>query len=246
MKLGKKLFLVLFTLLVLISLVEYFRVNHNDFKVKSIPVVVAGQHPDLPIYRSLRSRVLQRLKEFHNKYLWEIGIEDLQKMLGQDAWIERTSIQRRLPNQLQIKIFPKKAIAVYVSHKGKAFPIASDGSLLASVQLTQAPDAPMTRQKSLFKDDRLRKKLADLVSSCIPGTSIGSDNIKNIVFKEESGFHLELFYPEVEVVMGHEYFATKVSRVHRVLDYLEYHQLKGRVIDATFSKKVLVRLRKGS
>lgn len=179
-------------------------------------------------------------------YIWEISLSQLEETLEQDAWVQKTEVFRGLPNKLSVKIFPKEAVALYVSPHGKVFPIAVDGSPLASVQITQAPDAPITRQKSLFKDEDLRKKMALLVSFLIEGTSISRSNIKEISYKKDNGFELELMKPQLKVVLGHGNFHKRIQRVRRVLDYIEFHKLNGRVIDSTFSKKVLVRLRKES
>jgi hypothetical protein len=56
---------------------------------------------------------------------------------------------------------------------------------------------------------------------------------------------MTLIQPAVQVVLGEDSLNTKVERVAQVLNYLSAEQIKGRVIDASFSKKVLVRLRKG-
>ena len=45
--------------------------------------------------------------------------------------------------------------------------------------------------------------------------------------------------------MGDDQFIVKGARVNQVLEYLESNEFKARVIDATLSQKVLVRLRKG-
>ena len=43
--------------------------------------------------------------------------------------------------------------------------------------------------------------------------------------------------------MGEGDFDLKVSRVEKVMSYLHNRNIKGRVIDARFSKKVVVRVR---
>ena len=45
------------------------------------------------------------------------------------------------------------------------------------------------------------------------------------------------------IKLGDENTAIKSARVAKVLEYLDHNNLKGRVIDADFSKKVLVKLR---
>ena len=48
-----------------------------------------------------------------------------------------------------------------------------------------------------------------------------------------------------EVKVGDADFGPKFIRVEKVLAYLDSQNIKGRVIDARFSKKVVVRVRKG-
>ena len=72
------------------------------------------------------------------------------------------------------------------------------------------------------------------------------ENIESVDFNSVSGLTLKLLDEDVEVHFGQVNIQTKALQILRVLDYLKSQKHKARVIDASFTKKVLVRLRKRS
>ncbi|RYZ76327.1 MAG: hypothetical protein EOP05_05370 [Proteobacteria bacterium] len=78
---------------------------------------------------------------------------------------------------------------------------------------------------------------------------INKRNVSEIFWSKDDGYSLMLMQPKIEVKLGSDQLATKVLRVGQVMNYMSANQInglaKGQVIDASFSKKVLVRLRKG-
>jgi len=77
------------------------------------------------------------------------------------------------------------------------------------------------------------------------GTSeLQAKNISEIFYSKKEGFKIFLKGVATEVRMGDSDFGPKISRVEKVLSYLDSQNVKGRVIDARFSKKVVVRVRK--
>ncbi len=216
------------------------------FEVREIPIEWEGRIP-LGGRESLTfSRLNEILKEYVNRPLWESSVEEIQERLENDSDVRSVRIQRRWPNELAVSIDLKAPIFVYVNDRGEVFPIAQDGSFLRQVDANQVPDVPVVRSRALYESQALREKAARLISK-IPETSrLSPFNVDEITVDEDRGVSLYLSDSDVLIHLGFELDSTKVQRVEQVLRYLETQGLQGRVIDATFFKKVLVRLRKGS
>jgi hypothetical protein len=107
-----------------------------------------------------------------------------------------------------------------------------------------ALDLPIVRGEKLATDESSRQKLIEFINS-LPSTGmLSKSNIAEISYSKDEGYTLFLINTKAEVKLGDERVSVKIARVSQVLDYLAANNLKGRVIDASFSKKVLVRLRK--
>jgi len=72
------------------------------------------------------------------------------------------------------------------------------------------------------------------------------DNISSIRFLQNEGLTLKFLDNKTTVHLGWENISTKGLQILKVQEYLESQKQKARVIDGSFNKKVLVRLRKRS
>ncbi len=72
------------------------------------------------------------------------------------------------------------------------------------------------------------------------------ENRASVDFDSITGLSVTLVEDSIVVHFGHQDVEAKSLQVLRVTDYLQSQKQKARVIDASFSKKVLVRLRKRS
>ena len=70
-------------------------------------------------------------------------------------------------------------------------------------------------------------------------------NISELRFREKEGLRV-LLNTGLEVELGKEDILNKSMRVEKVLQYLKSNSITCRAIDASFSKKVVVRLRNES
>lgn len=216
------------------------------FRIQAIPVVIEGSHPDIPLYRGLRSRLLDKLSRFRNQNMWKVSLTELESLAREEQWVSHVRVRRFLPNSLQVEIVPKQIVALYVGTNGRVKPLASDGQFMGSLRVTEAPDAPIIRNEIFEKDKDLREKLVGVLEQLPQNSLLRSENIEEVEFDPRRGFHLLLLNPSIRVILGFDDIKTKVQRVNRVFDYLETNSIQSRVIDAVFPKKVLVRLRKGS
>lgn len=226
------------------------------FIVENIPVevqIVNSGSIEHILQQSVSSRVLKNEKLFKNKRIWAVSLGKVHDVVVAEPWVQSVRISRRLPNIVNIVVEPKRAVAMLLVQKGKGVnpelrALTADGSVLKLPNSTAALDVPIARGAMFAAQNdagiEARAKLIEFIAS-IPGEgSLSIKNIAEITYTPSDGFSLSLIPMKSTVLLGNEKIQTKVTRVSQVLDYLLAHQLRGRVIDASFSKKVLVRLRK--
>ena len=227
------------------------------FTVTAIPVEVQIVNSG-SVEHILQQNVSQQIsknaaKLFTNKNIWAVSLRKVRDVVVSEPWVQSVRISRTLPNHVNVVVEPKRAVAMLLVQKAKGSnpelrALASDGSVLKLPNSTAALDVPIARGP-LFSAEteagaEARAKLIEFISSIPNEGSLSTKNIAEITYVPNEGFSLALIPMKSTVLLGSEKIQTKVTRVSQVLDYLLAHQLRGRVIDASFSKKVLVRLRK--
>jgi hypothetical protein len=75
---------------------------------------------------------------------------------------------------------------------------------------------------------------------------VSQKTVSEIYFDRAKGLVLVLLPDGVEILLGNQDHARRVLRIRRVVEYLQSEDIKGKTIDARFSKKVVVRLRNES
>lgn len=193
----------------------------------------------------LKERLEAQLKLLTGKRIWEIDLSDVRASLAKDEWVKDVLISRAFPNEVRVRVRPKTAALIYVGKKGEFLPVTEDSTVLSALAAGNLPDVPFLRGE-IFSVDRAKREAAvKFVMSLNDTGPLSRRNISEVTWTNEDGYTLTLVQPKVEVKLGDERVELKAMRVAQVLNYLSANDLKGRVIDASFSKKVLVRLRKG-
>lgn len=218
------------------------------FVVGPVPVVVEATS-ETPVFRGsgLKERLAATVKPLSGKKIWEIDMTRLRASIAKDEWVKDVLISRSFPSAVKVKVTQKTPVLVLVGAKGEFAPVTEDGEILSSLPAGTLPDVPLLRGEG-FKSregQERREKLVNFVMGLPEKGVLTRRNISEITWNNEDGITLTLIQPRVEVKLGDDRLDLKVLRVTQVLNYLAAHQLKERVIDASFSKKVLVRLRKG-
>ncbi len=239
-----------------------FFLQSKLFEVSRIPVEVVDTHSraDELLAPDLRERILQKLatenSAIQGHKIWDIDISSLQKLLQSEEWVSTVRISRVLPNTVKVSVQPKVPFALLISDKmlnrtvtaANMKIIGSDASLLPLPGVNLALDLPIVRGEKLAEDGPAavssREKLIEFINSLPSAGLLSKNNVAEISYSKDDGYTLFLITTKAEVKLGDERVPIKIARVSQVLDYLAANNLKGRVIDASFSKKVLVRLRK--
>lgn len=194
----------------------------------------------------LKERLEGSLRFLQGKRVWDVDLPELRASLARDEWVKDVLISRSLPNEIRVRVRPKRAVFLMLDRHGAFVPVTEENALLGSLGSSAVPDVPFLRG-DIFSNDSLKREAAvKFMLSLSDRGPLSRRNVSEMTWNNEDGFVLTLVQPRVEVKLGDDRIDLKAMRVAQVLNYLSVNDLKGRVIDASFSKKVLVRLRKGS
>ncbi len=236
--------LMLFTLLGITVLLYTDRtvLVVNNFKIE------LGQSAIHPvIQKEVHDRILRRLKAFHKQNILAVPIARIQQNILSDVWVDSVNIERSFPDQLQVRIQLKNVVFVYLDKRGRFLPLSEHGQLLNPVDPAVVPNVPLVRNAEIIKNPELLKQILLLFQE-IPGEGLFSQKtIAEVDWTPSEGLIVENNGVDGgRIVLGKNKVRTKSARITNVLKYLESQNQKWRVIDASFKKKVLVRLRKQS
>lgn len=217
---------------------EWIRID--QFEIEPIE----GTSEDLLFHR-IQASLTAQMQVYEGRYFWQIPLEKVFAMAIADKRVKKVSIYREFPSKVHIRIEPHTPVLSYLGRDGRIYPVAMDATLLPALPANEAPDLPILRGDELKDEPELRERAIELLTS-IPedGGYLRKKTVSEILYTKKDGFKVFVSGFGSEVKMGDTDFGPKVSRVQKVLSYLDSQNIKGRVIDARFSKKVVVRVRK--
>lgn len=218
--------------------------KNGFFSLREVRIVLKNS-PDNPyFYAPLAEKLQKKLNVLNGNSLWKLKISEVIKKVSQELWVNKVLITREWPDSLLIEIEPEVIKALYSDGGGKFTPVADEGKLLNPIDSSAAPDVVVLKGPEFEKNQELRKKAIEMVSSLPESGSFSRRTISDVRFDERNGFWVSLVKNGMNVRLGEGDFPNKAKRVSEVLEYMQNKNIEGRVIDADFSKKVLVKLRK--
>ncbi len=221
----------------------YFIYSSDFFKLKNIHISYIPSFQTKEIYWTNHINVLRKqFDQMKGRHLWSINPYQIKRELSKKKWLQAFRLQRIWPDQLKILLKPKKIIALEVNHRATVFPLARDGSTLDASSLMIAPLAPIIRysKQSFLKDTKIRKKLTYMLSHLPDQGDLSLQKVDEITI-EENQIYLHLLKEQMKIQLGEKHIPVKIARVSKILKYLRSQDITGRVIDADFYQKVLVR-----
>ena len=221
----------------------YWAAKGSWFDISRIDIEMDQASSQEVLFKRIETDLSSKLGSYLGRKAWDIGLESMLQEIESDSRVKAAFISRRFPDRLSIRILPRDPVLVLAGRGGKVHPIASDGSLLPAQLAQEASDLPLLRGKGFLKNEKWRKKVVQLMEQIPQQGDVSVGTISEIHYSPQRGLSLILMGKGIEVSVGEKDVRRKVNRVERVLRYLAEHQIDGRVIDARFSKKVVVRLR---
>ncbi|MCB9025046.1 MAG: FtsQ-type POTRA domain-containing protein [Bdellovibrionaceae bacterium] len=241
MRVLSKLITVLVGIAVLGALL--FLVDRSFFKLDSISIAQLDNSVRDWMFEDIKSKIHLETKSYVGKYIWDIDLKDLLGRVELDKRVSKVQVQRKFPNKIEVKILPHEPIAIFVDKKNQFIPVARDGTFMPELRKGNFLDVPILRGENLLKDSMVRKMAIDLLLNLENKERANLQSVSEIIYDSKQGFTL-IFSPEGETLkIGTSDFSKRLNMADQVFTYMQSKGLKGRVIDARFSKKVVVRLR---
>lgn len=223
----------------------YLGMDADWTRLQKITVNLAPGNEQKILYSKIEEALQSGLADIQGRRVWSVSLKELMGRVEKDRRVKSARISRRLPNEIVVEVVPHHPVAAWIDERGRYVPVAMDASLLPSLSLKEALDVPLLRGKNFADDQKLREQAVQIIASLPERGPLQIKKIAEITFQPDVGFSLLLTQGGIEVKIGEGDIGLKASRIEKVLNYLQDQQLRGRVIDARFAKKVVVRLRNG-
>jgi cell division protein FtsQ len=180
---------------------------------------------------------------------WSKSIDAQAKNLKTDPWVEDVQIKRIFPATMLVQITERKPVAVLGNGKGQFKYLDGDNNIIDyadSQNISQAvAKYPVLFGEKLLGDVSLREKALNLVKALPEEGSLSHKDVSDIEFDEEHGFQIRLAKTGILIGLGQDNLPLHLDRARRVVQYLDQHNINASRVDSDYSKKVLVKVRKG-
>lgn len=216
-------------------------VKNGVFNVSQIEITTDSSAGYDDYIRALK----KKLSRFEGVNLWEVDLDRMEQVIQHEPWIKSVKIYRRYPHTLRVEVQSKTSVALLLSREGKMQILSADALLLPPISTTLAPKLPVIQDRRIFRDSALRDRVVKLLREMPETGRLSRESIGEVTINKSGEIWLEHLSLKTKIKLGEDSIALKSARVSQVLEYMEHNNLNGRVIDADFSKKVLVKLRNG-
>lgn len=193
----------------------------------------------------LEEGIQEKLKSQIGQKIHKVSIRQIRSEALLNNWFENLSIQRQLPSRLEAEAKLVNPEAIVYTDK-QLFAIGPQGQLLASQKINYLPSLPILRGENFLQDAQLRKQALEFLRNFPSTGEMSLAFVSELTYSPEESFSFIILPSRNLVKMTPDNVSLRLARVSQVIEYLNSRQMNSRVIDARFSKKVLVRLRKGS
>lgn len=183
-----------------------------------------------------------QLAFIQNEFIWNAPLNKISDIVSEYNWIQNFKIIRHWPHRIEVKVQVREPQILFVNNDGLIQPVDSEGIILPLINFAEAPALPFLRGQIFLKQNVLRKKAVEFLNLLPQDGHFTKDKISDVSYQENDGFVLTLIWKSLKIKLGYEPSTLVGLRVNQVLEYLQNRNIDGRVIDANFSKKVLVKL----
>lgn len=242
MRVYAKIFIVLMVVgVIALGVVHFF--EEQFLRVQSIELNLDKLSDEEVIFSRVRTSLDEKLKKHMGQWIWRLSLSQVLDEALADQRIEAASVRRIFPNKIRMTVRPHSPVVLLLAESGEFFPVAMDASLLPATPTMEVPNVPVLRGVELLKNHKLRQQAIAMYLEVPNEGLFNKKNISEILYKDAEGFEFRMTNSGLKLLVGESLLGPKSGRIEQVMKYLESQQIKGRVIDARFSKKVVVRLR---
>lgn len=219
-------------------------INSHWMKIEFVQITLNENSKEDLLFQRIRTSLQPQTKSMEGRFFWEVPLNTIYELVSKDKRVKSVSVYREFPSAMRIEIEPHTPMLGFLSNDGRVYPVATDATLLPPLPIGEAQDLPFLRGEELKDEPKLREQALELINAIPHEGAFRKSNISEIVHSRKDGFKVFVSGTSAEVQFGDTDFGPKISRVNKVMSYLESRNIKGRVIDARFAKKVVVRVRK--
>jgi cell division protein FtsQ len=246
----RQLSVILFSALIVTGLGLTLVRESSIFYVEKINIHIADESGDFCLKQKslcqyLEAELNESLSTEVGKKIWQVDIHSLRNRIIKNKWFKTLAVSRLYPNKINVEASIEQPIAL-LNVNSEIFALNDRGEILQAVKYSFLPVRPVFKGENLFKDLELRKLATQFLKNFSMSSELSVENIAELTYSKDDYFTLLILPSHSIVKMSSDHVKLKAARVSQVIEYLNTNQLSSRVIDARFSKKVLVRLRKGS
>jgi cell division septal protein FtsQ len=231
-------------LLISILLVSFVGISiytaKDSFRLQVIEVNVINPI-ESKTSQALVELIRAELSQVKGQWIWEVSIKDLNTKIQKYSGVESLRFSRKWPSTLQVQLSILPIVAI-LDKKQSMVSVFTDGKTVLDNQPDPSKNAEslvILRGQELVKNQELRLRAIKLLDYLNKQKILNRENISDISF--EKGFLIQVIKPSISVFIGDQDEEKRLSRVVQVLEHLEKNKITAKSIDATLSKKVLVR-----
>ncbi len=213
------------------------------FHVKEIKISTQVEDSERAVWVELNQEIEKTLAVYKGLPIWKVSLAEVKRRLAPFAVISNLNLLKSWPEKIEVSYSLPSLKAIYRNSEGQFKVLATGGLWVGPVKWSRLPVLPWVKGRWVEKNDLMTKQLMSLLDQLPEKGLFSKEQISEVQFNDLDGFLLTLIKSGQQIRFGTENFEIKSLRVAQVLEYLQTRGLESRVIDANFSKKVLVRLR---
>lgn len=232
----------LVVLLVIILVGGYFSLGQK-ISIEKVKISLSKESQEQLLFEEIKKDLEPRLDKIIGESMIQYSFKTLIDEVLKDKRVKEVYLRREFPSTLIVRVVPREPVLGWVDEKGYIHPVSKDLEVLPRLKSGDLKDHPLLRGKDFLIDKRVREQALKLLNSLPESGHFNRSYVSEILYSKASGFDFILSHPSIRVKMGFENDSEKSSRVEKVLSYIQNRDIKSRVIDSRFNKKVVVRLR---
>jgi cell division protein FtsQ len=217
--------------------------DKSIFHINTVEIKVDLNETDRLAWAETNHQINLILQKYVGLSIWKISLREVKAKLQGFPMVRMLQIQKAWPNTLEVQYSLPNLKLIQQLGDDHYKILSSDGQWVGPIKWSHLPSLPWAKGDWINKKSDTKSNLLILLAQ-LPSTGpLAMDQISEIQYNDLDGFLLTLVKTGQQIRFGFENFELKSLRVTQVLEYLQSRGLESRVIDANFSKKVLVRLR---
>jgi cell division septal protein FtsQ len=177
--------------------------------------------------------------------LWEKSVEKQAEIAKRDPWVEKAQVRRVFPNTIVIDVKERTPFAVMNESNGQFKYLDSSNTIIDKAEPEKIGQYPILVGHDLRTNSNLRGEALDILKSLPEDGLMSRHDVSDLRFDEEHGFQMRLAKSGILIDIGKENIPLHIDRARRVVQYLDQHSINASRVDSDYSKKVLVKVRKG-